>query len=188
MRYEESIRKLGFKRWYERQLIESHGYLVTCFLSMILIAVALDDVTAKAPALERLLMIALAGCAFALSIYAWGKYLRRSHPGRARGAGRYMRAVPSLCRLQGRWLRATTHATAASFGAASGRPAGSVAARTLPEMRTRVDGGRRVSALKLLRGTANASPALQCAGTSATRGPGIPHRSRPPRSATGTVT
>jgi hypothetical protein len=75
MRYEESIRKLGFKRWYERQLIESHGYLVTCFLSMILIAVALDDVTAKAPALERLLMIAIAGCAFALSIYAWGKYL-----------------------------------------------------------------------------------------------------------------
>jgi len=31
----ESIRKFGFKRWYERTLIESHAYLVTCFLGMI---------------------------------------------------------------------------------------------------------------------------------------------------------
>jgi len=31
----ESISKFGFKRWYERTLIESHAYLVTCFLGMI---------------------------------------------------------------------------------------------------------------------------------------------------------
>jgi hypothetical protein len=31
----ESIRKFGFKRWYERTLIESHAYLVTCFLGMV---------------------------------------------------------------------------------------------------------------------------------------------------------
>ncbi|MBL8526548.1 MAG: hypothetical protein JNL68_02580, partial [Burkholderiales bacterium] len=63
MSYEESIRKLGFKRWYERQLIESHGYLVTCFLCMIVIAVALDDLSFKVPVSEHLLMIALAGAA-----------------------------------------------------------------------------------------------------------------------------
>jgi hypothetical protein len=74
MGYEESIRKLGFKRWYERQLIESHGYLVTCFLSMIVVAVALDDLSFKVPVSEHLLMIALAGAGFALSIYTWGKY------------------------------------------------------------------------------------------------------------------
>ena len=76
MSYEESIRKLGFKRWYERQLIESHGYLVTCFLCMIVIAVALDDLSFKVPVSEHLLMIALAGAAFAVSVYAWGKYRR----------------------------------------------------------------------------------------------------------------
>lgn len=32
----ERIRKLGFKRWYERTLIESHAYLVTALLGMIL--------------------------------------------------------------------------------------------------------------------------------------------------------
>jgi len=74
MAYEDSIRKLGFKRWYERQLIESHGYLVTCFLSMIVIAVALDDFSFKGGGLESLLMLALAAGAFALCIFAWGQY------------------------------------------------------------------------------------------------------------------
>lgn len=33
----EEIRRRGFRRWYERQLIESHAYLVTAFLSLILL-------------------------------------------------------------------------------------------------------------------------------------------------------
>lgn len=37
-----SIRKLGFKRWYERQLIESHAWLVTCLLCGIAIAASLE--------------------------------------------------------------------------------------------------------------------------------------------------
>src|SRR5688572_18604079 len=39
-----SIRKLGFKRWYERQLIESHVWLVTCLLCGIAIAASLEMV------------------------------------------------------------------------------------------------------------------------------------------------
>lgn len=31
------IRRRGFRRWYERQLIESHAYLVTAFLALILL-------------------------------------------------------------------------------------------------------------------------------------------------------
>jgi hypothetical protein len=31
------IRKLGFERWFERQLIESHVYFVTSFLCLILV-------------------------------------------------------------------------------------------------------------------------------------------------------
>ena len=34
----DGISKLGFRRWYERQLIESHACLVTGFLCLILIA------------------------------------------------------------------------------------------------------------------------------------------------------
>jgi len=33
----EEIRRRGFRRWYERQLIESHAYLVTAFLALILL-------------------------------------------------------------------------------------------------------------------------------------------------------
>ena len=33
----EEIRRRGFRRWYERQLVESHAYLVTAFLSLILL-------------------------------------------------------------------------------------------------------------------------------------------------------
>lgn len=42
-----SIRKLGFKRWYERQLIESHVWLVTCLLCGIAIAASLEMVNLK---------------------------------------------------------------------------------------------------------------------------------------------
>ncbi len=37
-----SIKKLGFKRWYERQLIESHIWLVTVLLCGIAIAATLE--------------------------------------------------------------------------------------------------------------------------------------------------
>lgn len=38
----DGIHKLGFRRWYERQLIESHAYLVTGFLCLIVIAASLE--------------------------------------------------------------------------------------------------------------------------------------------------
>ena len=38
----DGISKLGFRRWYERQLIESHAYLVTGFLCLILIAASFE--------------------------------------------------------------------------------------------------------------------------------------------------
>ncbi|MGH8742527.1 MAG: hypothetical protein ACREUN_16515, partial [Burkholderiales bacterium] len=37
-----SIERMGFKRWYERQLLESHAWLVTCILSAFAICAALE--------------------------------------------------------------------------------------------------------------------------------------------------
>jgi hypothetical protein len=37
-----SIERLGFKRWYERQLIEGHAWLVSCFLCALAIAATLE--------------------------------------------------------------------------------------------------------------------------------------------------
>ena len=37
-----SIERLGFKRWYERQLIESHAWLVSCILCALAICAVLE--------------------------------------------------------------------------------------------------------------------------------------------------
>jgi len=48
----EGIRKLGFRRWYERELIEGHVYFVTCFLCMIVVGVCLEQIDWRHPLRE----------------------------------------------------------------------------------------------------------------------------------------
>lgn len=55
----ESIVRLGFNRWYERQLIESHAHLVTGFLCLIVILASLEDFSLRAPGFNLLVMRAL---------------------------------------------------------------------------------------------------------------------------------
>ena len=45
----EGIHRHGFRRWYERQLIEGHAYFVTCFLSMLVVAVCLEQIDWRHP-------------------------------------------------------------------------------------------------------------------------------------------
>ena len=60
----EGISKFGFRRWYERQLIESHAYLVTGFLSLILAIACMEEFSVRGSAAKALLMIvAIAGAA-----------------------------------------------------------------------------------------------------------------------------
>jgi len=64
MELAEGIRKIGFVRWYERQLIEAHVYLVTAFLCLILLTACLEGFSMRALGLEPLLRLLgmLAGC------------------------------------------------------------------------------------------------------------------------------
>ena len=68
------IRKLGFRRWFERQLIESHVYLVTCFLCLILVLAVFEELGSGAAGLERALMLATIVAAGALGIFSWDRY------------------------------------------------------------------------------------------------------------------
>jgi hypothetical protein len=70
----ERIAKLGFRRWYERQLIESHLYLVSCFLCMILVAACLEALSFRDPGLRPLLMLGLSFAGGWLGIVSWGRY------------------------------------------------------------------------------------------------------------------
>jgi len=55
----EHIRKLGFRRWHERQLIEAHASLVTAFLAIIVVAVCLDQFRWRDGGLKPLMMLVL---------------------------------------------------------------------------------------------------------------------------------
>jgi hypothetical protein len=67
-----SIGKLGFRKWYERRLIESHAWLITCFLCALGIAASLEGLSFKRPeALVTLVFVFVAGliCWHALQRY-----------------------------------------------------------------------------------------------------------------------
>ncbi|HEX6008134.1 MAG TPA: hypothetical protein VFY80_09235 [Burkholderiales bacterium] len=70
----EGIKRVGFKRWYERQLIESHVYFVTAFLSLIVIVAGLEGYNAAAEGSTRLYMLALIAGGIVLCAWAFRRY------------------------------------------------------------------------------------------------------------------
>lgn len=68
----DRIRTDGFRRWYERQLIECHAWLVSWFLSLIVMVSGLELV-GQASA-TRLWGIVLLLCGFAMTYFSWRRY------------------------------------------------------------------------------------------------------------------
>jgi uncharacterized membrane protein len=67
-----SIGRLGFRRWYERRLIEGHAWLVSCLLCALGIAVSLEGLSFKRPeSIPILIFVFVAGlvCWYALQRY-----------------------------------------------------------------------------------------------------------------------
>jgi hypothetical protein len=72
----ESIGRLGFRKWYERQLIEGHAWFVSCFLCMLAVAACLEELSFRGP-LGRVL--AYGGFVFVagvVGIYGYVRYSR----------------------------------------------------------------------------------------------------------------
>jgi len=70
----DGIIKFGFRRWYERQLIEGHAYLTTCFLCMIVVMACMELFSFKKPGLQLLLpLLGILGGG-ALCLYSWVRY------------------------------------------------------------------------------------------------------------------
>ena len=70
----QGIAKLGFRRWYERQLIEGHVYFVTCFLSLIAIAATLELIDWHAPFLQFLYMLGVIAGSGAVCVTSLRRY------------------------------------------------------------------------------------------------------------------
>lgn len=74
MELAEGIRRVGFRRWYERQLIESHLYLVSWFLCLIMVLACLEGFSFRGPGWEPVLRLAAMIAGTALSLWSIRRY------------------------------------------------------------------------------------------------------------------
>lgn len=71
----EEIRRRGFRRWYERQLLESHAYLVTAFLALILLLAGYEAMDAlRGSPTYYAAVIGIAAAAGVLTWVAWKRF------------------------------------------------------------------------------------------------------------------
>ena len=103
-----SIRRLGFRKWYERELIKCHAALVTCFLCGLTVAALLERVSFRELGIEPLVMLATVFAAAILGWTSWRRYITT-----LRRAERYgeRSACPS-CKVYARFKILSTGAPA----------------------------------------------------------------------------
>ena len=75
MELSEGIRKIGFRRWYERQLVESHLFLISGFLCLIMVLACMEEFNLRTPAWETLVRFAAVIAGVALCMWTWRRYL-----------------------------------------------------------------------------------------------------------------
>jgi hypothetical protein len=99
MPLDESLRRGGFRRWYERQLIEGHVWLVTAFLALIMMAIALEAVEFGASLANALALTLIALSGGWLVVYAIGRFRMLL----ARAEALAVQAVCTECNSYGRF-------------------------------------------------------------------------------------
>jgi len=76
MKLVDDLRRLGFRRWYERQLIESHAYLVTAFLALILLLAGIESLDYLRRSLAFYVVVFVAAAAAGtLMFIAWRRFI-----------------------------------------------------------------------------------------------------------------
>jgi hypothetical protein len=70
----DSIRRLGFARWYERRLIEGHAWFITGFICVIAIAACMEELTFRGSTARLLAYVAVVAAAAAIGIYGLVRY------------------------------------------------------------------------------------------------------------------
>jgi hypothetical protein len=70
-----AIGKLGFRRWYERQLYACHGWLVASLLSAFALLALLEDLSMLSLSRETALLLLAACAAGLIAWYALWRYL-----------------------------------------------------------------------------------------------------------------
>ena len=76
MELAEGIRRIGFRRWHERQLLQSHLYLVSALLCLIAVLAAVEAFASRNFSLTFFagLLVIVAGTG--AGVWAFGRYVR----------------------------------------------------------------------------------------------------------------
>lgn len=93
----DRIRKHGFRKWYERQLIEGHAWLLSCFLGIVLLATSMEVVNFRGAYARFFFGLGLAAAGWVLGWFAWRRYQRIMTIAERLGKG----AVCPKCRVYG---------------------------------------------------------------------------------------
>ena len=75
MKAVQTIRRLGFRKWYERELLQSHLHLVLLLLSTLALVGAVEVFSDRPPAGTQLAMAACAAVSAAIGLWALRRYL-----------------------------------------------------------------------------------------------------------------
>jgi len=70
----DSIRRLGFARWYERRLMEGHAWFVSGFICMIAIAACFEELSFRGSFARLLLYVTIVAAAAAIGMYGLVRY------------------------------------------------------------------------------------------------------------------
>jgi hypothetical protein len=76
MELSQGISRIGFRRWYERQLIEGHLYLISGVLALFMALAGFEGFGSRAPAWEILLRLGAMAGGFWLCLWTFRRYLR----------------------------------------------------------------------------------------------------------------
>lgn len=71
----KSIRRLGFRKWYERELLQSHANLVLLLLASLGLLGAAEAYSRSAPLLDQLQVVAAALVSAAIGVLSLRRYL-----------------------------------------------------------------------------------------------------------------
>jgi len=70
----DSIRRLGFARWYERRLIEGHAWFISGFICIVAIAACVEELSFRGSVVRLLAYVVVIAAAGAIAIYGLVRY------------------------------------------------------------------------------------------------------------------
>jgi hypothetical protein len=72
----QTIRRLGFRKWYERELMQSHANLVLLLLAMVGLFASAELFSSQLAPIDRLQVLGGGGVSAAIGYFALGRFLR----------------------------------------------------------------------------------------------------------------